>query len=137
MQTFLPYSSYEKSAQILDRMRLGKQRVEAWQILRALRGETKGWVNHPATKMWRGHEFNLCQYGIAICAEWEYRGYQDTLLPKFVETMNDYGITENPWWLGHDPLHISHQSNLYRKDAEHYSVFADIGAELPYVWPTN
>ncbi len=33
MQTFLPYDSYADSAAVLDRARLGKQRVEAKQIL--------------------------------------------------------------------------------------------------------
>jgi hypothetical protein len=67
VNTFLPFPQFTKSAQALDYKRLGKQRVEAWQILQALRGETKGWTNHPATKMWRGHEKALCEYGIAIC----------------------------------------------------------------------
>ena len=60
VNTFLPYPDFVKSAKILDYKRLGKQRVEAWQILRALRGETKGWRNHPATNLWRGHEKALC-----------------------------------------------------------------------------
>lgn len=33
MQTFLCYPDFNKSAQVLDYRRLGKQRVEAWQIL--------------------------------------------------------------------------------------------------------
>lgn len=32
MQTFLPYADFEKTAKCLDYKRLGKQRVEAWQI---------------------------------------------------------------------------------------------------------
>ena len=54
MQTFLPYKTFKQSAQVLDNKRLGKQRVEAYQILRALCGESKGWVHQPATVMWRG-----------------------------------------------------------------------------------
>lgn len=48
MQTFLPYPSFAESARVLDRQRLGKQRVEVLQLLRALTGQTKGWANHPA-----------------------------------------------------------------------------------------
>ena len=33
MQTFLPYPSFEETASILDYRRLGKQRVEGFQIL--------------------------------------------------------------------------------------------------------
>jgi len=50
VNTFLPHADFVKSAESLDNKRLGKQRVEAWQILQALRGNTKGWVNHPATR---------------------------------------------------------------------------------------
>ena len=134
MQTFLPYASFQKTAQVLDNKRLGKQRVETYQILRALTGTTKGWVNHPATVMWRGYEFALCQYGITMCVEWEYRGYRDTLLDKFAEYANQFDNTGNPWWLGFQPLHISHQSNLYRKDAIHYKDFVVAPLDLPYVW---
>lgn len=51
MQTFIPYTSYDDIANVLDRQRLGKQRVEAYQILKVLyakkRGVEKGaWFNH-------------------------------------------------------------------------------------------
>jgi hypothetical protein len=36
LQTFLPYPDFAASAQALDQRRLGKQRVEALQVLRAL-----------------------------------------------------------------------------------------------------
>lgn len=38
MQTFLPYSNFAESAKILDRYRLGKQRVECLQIFKTLKG---------------------------------------------------------------------------------------------------
>jgi len=58
MQTFMPYGSqYDQTAKCLDVKRLGKQRVETYQILKALLGESKGWRNHPATRMWEGYEF--------------------------------------------------------------------------------
>ncbi len=41
MQTFLPYESFEKSAQTLDWRRLGKQRVEGMQIINAITGKTR------------------------------------------------------------------------------------------------
>jgi hypothetical protein len=36
MQTFLPLPDFIESAKVLDYKRLGKQRVEAWQILKAI-----------------------------------------------------------------------------------------------------
>ena len=41
MQTFLPYKSFEQSAQVLDWRRLGKQRVEGMQIINAITGKTR------------------------------------------------------------------------------------------------
>ena len=70
MQTFMQQQSYKLVAQELDDKRLGKQRVEAYQISKALKGDyaTSGaWENHPATLMWRGYEHQLGWYGFYIC----------------------------------------------------------------------
>lgn len=136
MQTFLPYANFQDSAQVLDRQRLGKQRVEAKQILRALLGETAGWVNHPATKMWRGHERALAGYGMVICAEWRARGYRDTLLEyfrdQFLSIQQPFTL---PRWYGNIEFHRSHQSNLLRKDPDYYGdIFISVPNDLPYVW---
>ena len=48
MQTFLPYPDFAASAAALDTRRLGKQRVEALQVLRALTRVTYGWVGVPS-----------------------------------------------------------------------------------------
>jgi len=133
MQTFLPFADYQQTASLLDYRRLGKQRVETYQILKALTGQSTGWVNHPATNMWRGYENELCQYGATMSLEWLKRGYKDTVLQHFLEYQNQYEPIR-PWWLGYEPLHTSHKSNLYRKDAEFYKDFAHIGGDLPYVW---
>ena len=52
MQTFLPYAGFADTAQVLDKRRLGKQRVEAIQVLRALTVPGYGWRHHPAATMW-------------------------------------------------------------------------------------
>ena len=134
MQTFMPYNDFQLSAQVLDNKRLGKQRVEAWQVLRALRGETKGWVNHPATVMWRGCEQSLIHYGMIMCAEWQARGFNDSLYEKFVHEFSGTLGHRQPWWMGYKPLHTSHQSNLYRKDPVFYANFEIATPDLPYVW---
>ena len=77
MQTFVPYTTFAQSLNCLDYKRLGKQRVETKQLLNALAGLTKGWVNHPAAKMWRGHEAALASYGRVCCALWIDRGYKE------------------------------------------------------------
>lgn len=139
MQTFLTSYSFSDTADSLDYRRLGKQRVEAMQILRALKGLTKGWVNHPATKMWRGYERQLAYYGFCMCAEWVERGYKDNLRHFFIEHMYQdiYAMdcAKTPDWLTPD-LIMSHKSNLKRKMPEHYgAIWPDVPDDLPYVWP--
>ena len=146
MQTFLPYDNYERTARSLDRMRLGKQRVEVKQILRALREPNYGWKNHPAVKMWQGYEYGLVCYGIVICGEWRNRGYSDALFDEFHQTRIDIqqeltrqgkGLFLYPHWLN-DKLTRSHQSNLKRKDPEHYgNMFPGVPDNIPYYWPTK
>lgn len=135
VNTFLPSPDFRESAKLLDYRRLGKQRVEAWQILQALLGRTIGWKNHPASKMWRGHERILCEYGIAVCDEWISRGYRDSLRPRFVELMATLPECEVPEWLGRHDFHRSHQSNLKRKDPEKYPF--NVPGNLPYYWPVD
>jgi|SRR6478609_1292391 len=139
MQTFLPYPSFTSSARVLDRRRLGKQRVETLQIMTALL-TNKGWVNHPATLMWRRHEWALLQYQEAICNEWVDRGYKDTCLDKTRYLYNRYNRWEQqrlwPYWLGDDAFHIPHQSKLVEKDPWYYlRYFPGVPLGLEYYWP--
>lgn len=137
MQTFLPYPSFADSARVLDNRRLGKQRVETLQILNALTDPTKGWKNHPATKMWAGCTAALARYGLAICAEWKGRGFRDTCAEKMMAHIpTDGRFIAYPLWLGDEALHASHRSNLLRKDPDHYGQFGwTEPSDLPYVWP--
>lgn len=138
MQTFVPYPSARLSALCLDRQRLGKQRVEVLQLLKALT-EGGGWSNHPAAKMWRGHERALVWYGLAVCNEWLARGYKDTCKDKIASYAAHYPDTTGwPSWWGDAAVHASHRSNLLRKDAEYYGQFDwSETPDLPYVWPTD
>lgn len=148
MQTFLPDPDFERSATLLDDRRLGKQRVEVLQVMRALTRPGHGWRHHPAVKMWRGHEEALAAYGEAICREWLRRGHADTCAAKIRDDAEAAGVQrvrsqaeladagELPPWLGDDEVHRSHRSNLVRKDPEHYGAhFPDVPDDLPYVWP--
>jgi hypothetical protein len=145
MQTFLPYADYDASARSLDRQRLGKQRVEAYQIAKVLLTATNrhhagvGWSKHPAVLMWAGHVGSLCDYGFAMCQEWTGRGYVDNLSKRFLEYVIRYELEGGPpEWIGWEQFHRSHRSNLIRKNAEHYRPqFGDVPDDLPYVWPNK
>ncbi len=149
MQTFLPYADFAQCAAVLDQRRLGKQRVEVLQILRAITVPGYGWRHHPAAKMWRGYEEALAAYGVAVCTEWCRRGHTDTCDVKIRDEVAKLGITTVrpqaelaevgalPPWLGDDGFHRSHRSSLLNKDPEWYgNVFTDVPPDLPYVWPS-
>ena len=152
MQTFLPFPDYASSARTLDTKRLGKQRVETLQVMKALTVENYGWRHHPVAKMWRGHRASLMDYQVAVCAEWTARGFADTTLestlaflalPSLVTPELDEvalwrsGEPPLPRWLGDAAVHRSHQSRLLAKDPEHYRAhFPDTPDDLDYVWPT-
>jgi Pyrimidine dimer DNA glycosylase len=137
VNTFLPFPDYDKTAESLDYRRLGKQRVEALQILKVNLGLTQGWKNHPAAVMWRGHEGALFKYLVAICKRWTSLGYKDTVLEKATEIVVQADLDpesySKPKWLGNRRFHKSHQSNLKRKDPVHYQF--NVPDDLPYVWP--
>jgi len=171
MQTFLPYKDFVKSVRCLDNKRLGKQRVEAYQILLTLQnlhcgykyrckkcgkkygeklnkndsmiclekydgilcgGKIRkiGWLNHPAIRMWYNYEDALIIYFNDCVDEWVRRG--------FVNNMNiikPYGKIIYPKWLGNKDFHLSHKSNLLRKDYMHYNkYFKNVPNDLPYIW---
>ena len=139
MQTFLPYADFRASAAVLDRARLGKQRVETLQIMRVLSGDTSGWAHHPAVQMWRGYECALMAYQQAVCREWRERGYADTCRAKTVAAHRPHGPHEVvlPPWVGDEAFHRAHRSNLLRKAPDHYGpLWPEVPSDLDYVWPT-
>jgi len=162
MQTFVPVTtSFKDIAKVLDNKRLNKQALEGWQILMVLleldpQGEhrvPKAWVNHPAVKMWRGHEMALYYYIQCMVDEWKRRGYKSTIGDKAKATVFcalDLGIIDdsnmfNPQWMRYQPQYkeiaASHRAALLSKDYEWYSQFnwpEDKGYRVEtyeYVWP--
>ena len=144
VQTFLPYPDFAASALVLDPRRLGKQRVEALQVLRGLIVPGYGWRHHPAVKMWKGYEEALVRYGLEMCAAWTALGHSDTVAATLAAAHGDARTQQElarlvavPPWLGRDDVHRSHRSALVRKDPAFYGpLFPDADPEEPYVWPT-
>jgi hypothetical protein len=161
MQTFVPLTGdFSETAAVLDRQRLNKQALEGWQILMTLleldpQGNVripKGWVNHPAVKMWRGHEVALYNYIQAMVDEWKSRGYNSTIGDKAKATLiraYELGIIKSStgvpsWMLDSDlfrDIASSHRVALLNKNYEWYSQFnwaEDKGAcpeGYDYIWP--
>jgi len=152
MQTFLPEADFSETAKRLDRKRLMKQRIENLQILKSLAGlyESGAWSNHPAVRMWAGHEDWLMLYNEAILKEVFMRGYQDNTHVEFdkVYSENFMGMeTEKPWWLEDFNLHYTHKGRLFEKDPEHYYFYSEYAdyremgytccASCSYYWPVT
>jgi hypothetical protein len=145
VQTFVPYADFARSAAVLDVRRLGKQRVETLQVMRALTIPGYGWRHHPAVAMWRGYRPALMVYQDAVVDEWVRRGFADTTRASTLAALDEIeadaalyrsGDVPAPPWLGREEVHRSHRSNLLRKDLDHYRAqgFTEPD-DLPYVWP--
>ena len=135
MQTFLPYPDFEKSVKCLDYRRLGKQRVEVFQILNTIlnRTKTRGWRNHPTVQMWKKYPNALKLYLNFAIKEWKRRGYRNRMKLEKIR-----GRITIPHWFGNKKFHASHRSNLLRKDKKYYSKFRWKEKDnIPYVWPTQ
>ena len=150
MQTFVPYADFEESARALDAKRLGKQRVEVIQIVRALTVPGYAWSQHPAVLMWKGYEEALGRYGLTMCDVWLELGFGDTCAATITADLAAFGIAPIrselelakagalPPWLADPVLRESHQSALVRKDPQFYGPrFPDAPPDLEYVWPVR
>lgn len=147
MMTFRPYADHNRSAKVLDYRRLGKQRVEAYQIMSAMMagitGENAGWAHHPIVLMWAGkdnpyldhacgqmHLEDLIKYYYAMATEWERRGYRHAMnykvIPfqlmtsRFVGTLHYLADHPLPWT---PEKELQHKHILLRKDPEWYGQF--------------
>lgn len=134
--TFVPHWDIDEIARTLDYKRLGKQRVEAFQIYKIVTNQNKGngWVNHPAVRAWRGYPCALAMYTNAMIKEWVRRGYRNTMVflphckhPKFP-----------PWWGTNEGVIMSHRASLNRKLPSFYT-FENLGEyeTKGYVWPVE
>ncbi|CAH6418213.1 Hypothetical protein HVR_LOCUS80 [uncultured virus] len=147
MMTFIVIGDFILNAQLLDDQRLGKQRVEARQIINAIQNGGKriidpstgmnravlgGWVNHPIVIAWRPFVTALKYYTNCIIMEWVRRGNNNTIplfeLPSLIMM---------PWWVKWDRLHQSHRAMLYRKNPFYYYNKFTIDPEYllhGYIW---
>lgn len=133
MQTFLPFSDYELVAESLDSKRLNKQILECYQILKVLSNDDPhaGWRNHPAVKMWRGHEWGLLDYTYAMVSEAKLRGIKTDKNEENISTLKIAKKSRwgkgNPEWMNLSDIMnrvtVTHQANLFQKAPELYPQF--------------
>lgn len=165
MQTFLPHNSFSWSLDCLDNKRLGKQRVEAMQILKALKQGPKIAYKIEPIKC---RKVKVLKWGLPLdqgdgvahtpwynhpCTKmWkDYEAalerYMNISIIKwksrgFKNTMELsfkyhklWEKVEYPPWFTEE-FCAAHRSNLLRKDKEYYSKFGWTEPDnLPYIWP--
>lgn len=137
--TFLPFPDFEQSLNALDDRRLGKQRVEAKQMYDALTNpDAKGWRNHPAALMWKGHEDLLALYYNISIEVWKSRGKNNNM--SYIEVDLEK-IKDKPKWLGWPAFHQSHMAALLRKDPQYYGdkfeLLVGPYKDYGYIWPSH
>jgi hypothetical protein len=131
IQTFLPYADFDKTAAALDKSRLGNQVYREGKTL--IMG---GWPNHPASKMWANYKIALAEYCLACLRELTKRGRHYQKHIDFFTDIRNSGKLVMPHWFGNQDFHRSHQSNLIRKNPNHYKpIFGNVPDDLPYIWP--
>ena len=144
MQTFLPFKSFQDSAKALDSKRLNKQILEGYQILKVLSSDDPkaGWRNHPAVKMWRGHEVVLWHYIFSCVEEADRRGIKTDKNVENLHALREvfssrWGNTLPKWWSDDEAMNrllTTHKANLYVKDPIYYVDFRS-SVESPYNEP--
>ena len=149
MQTFLPYADFEKSAQVLDRLRLNKQAIEVTQLIHAMRWPDeapKSIVGHPCKQMWDGYMPALLRYGWVCRMEWERRGYNGGLTTRKLVNWSldiDFDLVHDtyhlpPWFGEAHGLHAFWRARLLEKDPVHYGQFGWTEAPIKeFPWPNR
>lgn len=144
---------------VLDKVRLNKQCLEAFQIVNVLTatadsstgagviGTKKGWSNHPAVMQWRGHLDALKYYFNVHRSEAIRRGIKISL-PRYqgiAETADEWNLSEKlgkqlPWFVNCPHFVYSHRASLMAKQEWYYRDLFDfppVYARHGYFWPSH
>lgn len=134
MNTFLPFNDFYKSADCLDYKRAFKQVLEASQIINVLNGESKGWSNHPAVKMWVGYKDALILYYNTFWDVCKYKWNVNFIKLQPKNNIDSCKIIMPPW-LGYPKFHSLMRANLVRKNPEWYKF--EESPQKGYFWPCD
>lgn len=138
-----------KTMEVLDYRRLGKQRLEAKQIINTLESSSDGWKNHPALLSWKDHIEPLKAYYNICVQEWVNRGYKNTMELYEIDESKFHALEYHdgkfsepdkysyPKFVSFEPFIFSHQASLKRKDSIFYKDLIPPEEYLSrgYLWP--
>jgi hypothetical protein len=129
----------KKTFECLDMGRLTKQLVEVIQLVEAITNPTKGFRNHPVTRMWMDHVSALIDYGlvcVSVIAE-RFPDYKYQMMEgKLLNNPSRQADPVYPAWFEDEQLCMSHRASLFFKSPEIYSQFeAEARLYEQYAWP--
>lgn len=132
MQIFIPFKEPLMVAKCLDKLRLNKQIVECRQIIDAIEGRKKGWINHPVVKMYRPYKDWLLNYSLCLAEYVKSEKYRETDYTSFFHSYRKavhYSMEADkirpPFII--DELCTQHKKRLYTKNPIHYKEFSHFG----------
>ena len=167
MQTFMPLPEFRSSLEKLDDKRLGKQRVEAFQIIRRLFYEyiyvckncRHGVLSHEKLKSktcrkcgkrklkisnaWKNHPAVLMWKGYLSALIHYYNTSLDVWAErgfknKRLKRLKIKHVRLYPKWMFDEKFNAAHRSNLLRKNEKFYRKYGwKEPIDLPYVWPVQ
>lgn len=146
VNTFILSSDNNETARLLRQPHLVKQITEGFQILSILEGTNKGkgFVNHPAVKMWEGYTEGLKDYIYCMMKEAKRREYK--VNSDKMKSIKQEETPEFPNWFYNKRMHECHRAMLCHKHPEYLEIFEKAEYEINtehykgkygYIWPSK
>ena len=127
MQVFVPYNDILQVVKVMacDKKRYNKQIVECNQIIRAIKGETEAWKNHPICHQYKNY-IKWLEWYKYIFEEYRNNNY------TFSEEQKNNLLSQQPPlppFLSNEEYLNSHKRRLYQKSPELYTHFEQYNNE--------
>jgi hypothetical protein len=131
INTYLPYPSFELSAEVLDNKRLVTQRLHAFKLIKTIVEGEGPLTAHPASHMWGRNPAALMRYHDVIVNHISLRFMRPG---GFRFDQKAYTM---PDWFGDLEFHSRHKASLLAQDEAHYRKFDWLERpQICYLWPT-
>lgn len=127
MQVFVPFADPIEIAKTMwvDKKRFNKQIIECKQILNAIDGKGKGWINHPVVLMYKPFRLWLYNYMMCLASYREYKNGYEHGYNLFTYFGNEANKINLPFLT--EEFCDQHKRRLFTKSPELYPQFSIYG----------
>lgn len=87
MNLFFPYPDIDRSVRALDDLRLNKQILECYQMVKVATGNSSGYATHPVIKHYCRYPLFVARYGRECCYEYSVRSGKNHRLASYFDMM--------------------------------------------------